>query len=443
MSQRLPIGEYQWLLENEIDQIFNTDDKEKNKSVILNLKDGSDIGYIFEVDLHYPADLHMMHNDYPFCPEQRSIPGISKNEKLLLTFFDKKKYIVHFSMLKLALEHGLQLEKVYRVLKFKQTPWLKPYIDLNTHYRMQSNNEFEKNFYKLLNNAIYGKTMENLRLRSDIKLVNKWSGRGRNNARNLIAQPNFKNSTLIDEDLVSIEMNKSSILMNKPLIVGMCVLELSKVLMYQFLYNYLKPKYQQNVKLVYTDTDSFILEIKNREVYADIRDEPDMFDTWDYPENNIYGIKRHNKKVPGKFSDELKGEIITEVVGLRAKCYAVRTKIDKNKKGKQKNVIKKAKGVKKNVLQNHVSFNDYYNCLKENCIELRKQYTIRSKKHDIYTISMQKIALNPFDDKRYIIKPDGIDTLAWGHKDLDSEKMQREYQYASDIADCLRVVMRH
>lgn len=168
-----------------------------------------------------------------------------------------------------------------------------------------------------------------------------------------------------------------------------------------------------------------------------------MFDTWDYPENNIYGIKRHNKKVPGKFSDELKGEIITEVVGLRAKCYAVRTKIDKNKKGKQKNIIKKAKGVKKNVLQNHVSFNDYYNCLKENCIELRKQYTIRSKKHDIYTISMQKIALNPFDDKRYIIKPDGIDTLAWGHKDLDSEKMQREYQYASDIADCLRVVMRH
>ncbi|XP_031632653.1 uncharacterized protein LOC116346631 [Contarinia nasturtii] len=308
MSQCLPIGEYQWLSEHVIEQNFNTLDYQKNESSILNLKDESDMGYIFEVDLHYPSNLHEKHNDFPFCPEKRTIPGITKIDKLLLTFYDKEKYIVHYSMLKLALEHGLILKKVHRVLQFRQSAWLKPYIELNTKLRAQANNDFEKDFYKLLNNAIYGKTMENLRLRSDIRLINKWYGR----------------------------------------VGGMCILEISKVLMYKFLYNYLKPKYGQNIQVVYTDTDSFILEIKTSDVYAHIRDEPIEFDTSDYLEGNIYGIERHNKKVPGKFKDELNGEILTEVVGLRSKCYAVRTLggIDK---------MKKAKGVKKNKKKSYFS----------------------------------------------------------------------------------------
>lgn len=436
MSQRLPIGGYQWVDESVIKRDFNT------VSSILNLADDSDIGYILEVDLHYPAHLHDKHNDYPFCPEKRGIDGITQTDKLLLTFYDKKNYIVHYSMLKLALEHGLVLEKVHRVLQFNQSAWLKPYIDLNTAHRARATNDFEKNFYKLLNNAVYGKTMENLRLRTDVRMVDKWDGSGTVNASNLIAQPNFKKCVIYGESLVTIELNHSSILMNKPIIIGMCVLELSKVLMYKFLYNYLKPKYGQNIQVVYTDTDSFILEIKTNNVYSDIRDEPDMFDTWDYPENNIYGIRRHNKKVPGKFSDELKGEIVTEVVGLRSKCYAVRTKFDKKKGGIQKNVMKKAKGIKKNVLSNQISFEDYHKCMKENCIELRKQYTIRSRDHELYTISMQKIALNPFDDKRYIIKPDGIDTLAWGHYKLDSETMDTEYRFVSDIAKSMKGAMK-
>lgn len=117
MSQRLPIGEYQWVSDSMIEQNFNTPDHHNNITSILNLEDDSDISYIFEVDLHYPPELHDKHNDYPFCPEKRSIPGITKNEKLFLTFYDKEKYIVHFSMLKLALEHGLILKKVHRVLQ--------------------------------------------------------------------------------------------------------------------------------------------------------------------------------------------------------------------------------------------------------------------------------------------------------------------------------------
>lgn len=428
MSQHLPIREYRWVSESDIKQKFNTADS------ILSLMDDSDIGYIFEVDLHYPSKLHDVRNDFPFCPEKRAIPGVMKNEKLLLTFFDKKNYIVHYRMLKLALEHGLVLEKVHRALRFRQGAWLKPYIELNTEYRAKANSKFEKDFYKLLNNAVYGKTMENLRLRSDIRLINKWDGQV--GGRSLIAQPNFKNCKIFDENLVAIEMHKSHILMNKPIVIGMCVLDISKVLMYKFLYNYLKPKYNQNVQVVYTDTDSFILEIKTGNVYADIREEPDIneFDTWDYEEGNIFGIKRHNNKVIGKFKDELAGEIATEVVGLRSKCYALRTlgRIDR---------MKKAKGVKKNVLQNKVSFDDYYKCVKENCIQMRKQYSIRSKNHNVYTISMEKIALNPFDDKRYIVKPDCIDTLAWGHYNLNSEKMNREYEHVKDFAQRMKEIL--
>lgn len=433
MSQRLPIGEYQWIPEEEIEQKFNTKDYQQRVSSILNLKSESDVGFIFEVDLHYPSKLHDIHNDYPFCPEKRIIPGITTCEKLLLTFYDKEKYVVHYEMLKLALQHGLVLKKVHRVLQFKQSAWLKPYIDLNSKLRAEATNNFEKDFYKLLNNAIYGKMLENLRLRTDIRLVNKWHGRA--GARNLIAQPNFKNCKVFDEDLVAIEMNRTNILMNRPIIVGMSILDVSKVLMYSFLYNYLKRKYDKNVSVVYTDTDSFILEIKTPDVYADIRDDPDMFDTWDYPENNIYGIKRHNKKVIGKFSDELNGTVISEVVGLRSKCYSVRTtgRIDK---------IKRAKGVKKGVLKNTVSFDDYYKCIKNNCIEMRKQFTIRSKNHDVYTISTQKIALNPFDDKRYIIKPNGLNTLAWGHQRLSPEIMTREYKNMLENTQRVRELMK-
>lgn len=435
MSQRLPIGNYRWVSERKINRHFNSDDAQKNASSISNLNDESDIGYIFEVDLHYPPELHHMHNDFPFCPEKRGIPKITTNDKLLLTFYDKNNYVVHYSMLKLALKHGLKLKKVHRVLQFRQSAWLKPYIELNSMHRAQACNDFEKDNYKLMNNAIYGKTLENQRLRADIRLINKWEGRV--GGRSLIARPNFKNCKVFDENLISIEMHKSHILINRPIIVGMCVLEISKILMYKFLYEYLKPKYGENIQVVYTDTDSFVLKIKTNDFYADIRDEPDAshFDTSAYPVDNIYGIKRQNKKILGKFKDEVAGKIITEFVGLRSKCYSLRTLCEIKE-------IKKAKGVKKGVLKSNISFDDYFNCIKNNCIEMRKQYTICSKSHNVFTISTDKIALNPFDDKRYIIKPECIETLAWGHYELDSVKMTNEYQHVLDTAqrvkECLK-----
>lgn len=425
MSERLPISDYQWIIDDGLSQesqLFHSVD------AILNLSDESENGYIFEVDLHYPEELHDKHNDFPFCAEKRTLTKEAfdilkvkpnKFEKLMLTLYDKEKYGVHYRMLKLALQHGLELKKVHRILKFKQTLWLKPYIELNTELRKKATNNFEKSFFKLLNNAIFGKTMENLRLRKEIKLVNKWDGKC--GARSMIARPNFKRCRIFDDELVAIEMRQTRILMNKPIIIGMCVLDISKVTMYKFLYEFLKEKYGDLIHIVYTDTDSFVIVIESLDFYEEIKKHISMFDTSDYPWPNEFNIEQKNKKIPGLFKDELNGNIMTEFVGLRAKCYAMRSLNTKtlSSSSSHNEEIKRAKGVKKNVLKRKIVFDDYVKCIEESCEISRNQNTIRSIKHSVYSIQQKKIALSPYDDKRYIIKPNGIETLAWGHRSID------------------------
>lgn len=424
MSQPLPHSSYRWVaeyVEND-DGIMQQSHLFFDINAIKNLPDDSEIGYIFEVDLHYPQHLHDLHNDFPFCAEKRTLPnevfninGIKRNKisKLLLTLYDKEKYILHYRMLKLALHHGLVLKKVHRIIQFRQCEWLKPYIDLNTEMRKRSTNDFEKSLFKLMNNAIFGKTMENIRSRVDIKLAKKWTGK--TGARMLISKPNFKQYRIFDENLVAIEFSKTNIFMDKPIAVGMSVLDISKLTMYSFLYDFLKPKYGSRVQVAYTDTDSFVLNIETGDFYEDVRNNIAMFDTSDYPWPNEYNIERKNKKIPGLFKDELNGKIITEFVGLRAKCYAVRSLDDKSHNEK----MKKAKGVKKCVLQRKIKFDDYINCIENQCEVREKQNTIRSILHKVYSIQTEKIALSPFDDKRYIIKPKGVETLAWGHFKID------------------------
>lgn len=409
MMQHLPIRGFQWC------------DKEFTPADIQNIKDDAEIGYIFEVDLDYPKELHELHNDYPFCAEKRNVPGTKNVQKLLLTLFDKKNYVIHYRMLKLVLEHGLVLKKIHRVLQFEQSDWLKSYITLNTEMRTKATNEFEKNFYKLLINAIFGKSMENVRSRSDIRLVHKWEGRY--GAGVLIAKPNFKKRIIFDENLVAIEMVKTNVLMDKPISVGMSILDISKVVMYDYYYNFLKKEYGENVRMAYTDTDSFVLHLKTPDFYADMMKNIHRYDTSDYPENNRFGVELRNKKVPGVFKDELKSEIITTFVGLRSKMYSVRTgRIDEKKKaqGVNKNVeIKKAKGVKKYVLEKEIGFDDYVNCIQNGTVLKKNQNSFRTKLHNMYTIQQMKIALSPFDDKR-VIQQGTHDTLAYGHYSLNN-----------------------
>lgn len=249
--------------------------------------------------------------------------------------------------------------------------------------------------------------MENIRLRLLIKLKSKWDGRY--GARNLIAQPNFKRYKIFDEHLVAVHLNQTHMMLDKPIAIGMSILDISKVLMYDFYYSYLKVKYGSNVQMLYTDTDSFILEVLTDSFYDNMILDIDKYDTSDFAEDNVYKIPRVNKKVPGLFKDELNGEIMTEFVGLRSKMYCVKVA------GIEK--MKKAKGVKKNVLKKTITFENYMDCIQENCTFTRNQNSIRSKNHIVYTIKQSKMVLSAKDNKRYILS-NNIETLPWGHYDI-------------------------
>lgn len=239
MMQNLPLSNFKWIDSNK----FNLD-------VIMGISSDSDIGYIFEVDLDYPQHLHDAHKDYPLCAETRTVPSTKNEQKLLLTLYNKRNYVIHYRMLQFVLQQGLLLEKIHKVIQFKQSKWMKPYIDLNTALRTKATNNFEKNFYKLLCNAIYGKTLEDDRSRCEIHLKTKYEGRY--GAQGLISKPNFKRATIFDENLIAVHMNKVNTTMNKPITIGMTILDLSKVLMYDFHYNHMKKIYGNNIEIIYT-----------------------------------------------------------------------------------------------------------------------------------------------------------------------------------------------
>ena len=392
MSEKLPTHGFKWLSCGEMEKLFNNQ--------VLQVWEK--IPCILEVDLEYPENLHDLHNDYPFCPEKvKCKNGV---EKLIPNLNDKTKYIIHYKNLIQCLRAGMKLKKIHRGIKFVQSEWMKPYIDKNTNLRAMAKNNFEKDFFKLMNNSVFGKTMENIRNRVDVKLVNT-----KEKLRKLVAKPNLKSPPKIfSENLVSVHMRKTSLTMNKPIYLGMCILDLSKIIMFDFHYNYIKSKYADKAKLLFTDTDSLMYEIETEDFYKDISgDVKDRFDTSDYPENHPSGIPTgENKKVLGMMKDEAAGKIIKEFVGLRSKLYSF--VMDDGGE------TKKCKGIKKQVVERSIRHEHYKTCLTTGKELLRKQNILRSYEHEIYTEEVNKVALSALDDKRYILS-DGMDTLAWGH----------------------------
>ncbi|XP_071573140.1 uncharacterized protein [Temnothorax nylanderi] len=212
--------------------------------------------------------------------------------------------------------------------------------------------------------------------------------------------------SVFSENLIAVELRKLEVKFDKPIYVGMCILDLSKVCLYEFHHEYMSPLYRDSCRIMYTDTDSLIYHIECDDAYENIKHDIVRFDTSDYAVDNAYGTPLVNKKVPGLMKDENNGAIMTEFVGLRAKMYALRVNGKKD--------CKKAKGVKSNVIARTITFDDYTLCLNDEIKMTRPQSCIRSKMHEVYTISETKIALSPYDDKRYIV-PDSTDTLPWGH----------------------------
>ena len=207
---------------------------------------------------------------------------MKKSKKLICIIEDKERYVIHIRALKQALNHGLKLKKVHRVIQFNQKAWLKPYIDMNTKLRKEAKNDFEKDFFKLMNNSVFGKTMENVRKHRDIKLVTTDEKRNK-----LVSEPNYHTTKHFSENLLAIEMKKIKVIMNKPAYLGMPILDTSKILMCEFWYDYIKPKYGDRAKLCYMDTDSFIPYVITKDFYKDIVDDVERcFDTSNCDEND-------------------------------------------------------------------------------------------------------------------------------------------------------------
>ena len=384
MSKPLPTHGFKWMSESELDHWRS-------------------MPCILEVDLDYPESLHDEHNDYPLAPERMTI---DKVDKLVPNLNNKKNYVIHYENLKQYERLGLKITKIHRGIKFEERPWLKVYIDLNTNLRTKAKNEFEKDFFKLMNNSVFGKTMENIENRVDVRLVTK-----EKEVMKLSKKTNFESRTIFDENLIAVHMKRTKLVYNKPIYLGMCILDLSKTLMFEFHYDYIKNKYSDRAKLLMTDTDSLIYEIKTDDFYNDIAEDVESkFDTSefnkDHPAINDFGFKVGvNKKVIGMFKDETGGKQIEEFVGLRSKLYSYKLHEKEHKR---------CKGVKKSVVAKTITHEDYKNCLRTKEEQLRTMNVIRSHLHDIYTEQINKVALSADDDKRIILE-DGVSTLAYGH----------------------------
>ena len=328
---------------------------------------------------------------------------INKVEKLVPNLHDEKNYVIHIGALKQALNHGLALDKIHCIIEFDQSPLLNPYIDFYTELRTQAKNNFEKGFFKLMNNSVLTKTMENMRNHKDIKLVTN-----RESYLKTVMKPNFKSGIHFGVNLMGCEMGKIKGVMNKLVYFGQAILDLSKNAMYEFHYNYMKPKYGKNLKLCHMDTYSLVYHIKTEDFYKDIAaDVPRRFAMFGYLPDRPLPIGL-NKKVISLMKDELGGKIMTELVALRPKRYAYKMS---NSEGKR------FKGIKKCVVKKTLMLDDYKKCLFNSMITYRSQLMFRSRKHEVYTVEVNKVALNRDNEKR-IAKKDGITTLARGHKFL-------------------------
>ncbi|XP_053214141.1 uncharacterized protein LOC128397439 [Panonychus citri] len=302
LQQSMPYSDFRFVKEENFKHYYH-------RFVTETITHESEEGTVFEVDITYPSFLHDDHNDYPLAPDKTKIDDnllsetqheilISTGrkrtvcEKLIPSFLKKSKYVVHYKNLNYYVKKGLVVTKIHRIICFKQKPWLKDYIVLCTKMRMQCSSPFEKNFWKLMVNAIYGKSIEDVRKHSDVRLeLNK------NGVMKQLRRPMCQRFYILDENKALFKLHRTKCLLNKPIYIGFSVLDFSKLHMYQLHYDIFKPKYRDKISLLYTDTDSFIYHIKTDNVHVDFMDLKCIFDFCDYPKNHISNLYNEcNKK---------------------------------------------------------------------------------------------------------------------------------------------------
>ena len=293
MSQKLPYKNFKWSNDLSLDKIQTG---------------------IYEVDLSIPKELYNKFKDYPSCPEIKSIPENNllqyqkylnnklnikyneKDQKLILDLLPKKNYKLYYKNLEYYMRLGIKVDKVHKILTFDEKDFLKKYIDLNTELRKHAKNDLEKYLFKSMNNSIFEKSMENVLNKSNVKLINNDPEK----LLKLIKVPNFENIHKISDKQVLVQSKPVKTKFDKPIYLGACILESSKLHTYKFWHDYLKVKYGNSINLIYTDTDSFVLEIFTDDVYEDMKNDNHLLDFSEYPKyHKCYNVK--NKKKIGYF----------------------------------------------------------------------------------------------------------------------------------------------
>ena len=365
LSKPLPHSNFVWLTADELEYF-------QNEENITNLQTDADTGYTFEVDLHIPKTIHDKTSDLPLAPESKFVEqemfsshmqdlyselrahsNFLPIKKLLLHHFDKDNYVVHFDVLKYYIKLGAQVKKVHAGVKYTQKKWLKEYIDFNSMKRKNSKNDFEKAYYKLRNNAIYGKSMENVRKRRDFRLINNLDSLIR-----LSSNPLYVQHKIIDESLVALELYKSKVTLNKLLYVGQTVLDYSKLEMYELYYEtFQKCPLINKTRLCGGDTDSFFLclytspDISLQDIFQYLQNK---LDSSNYSSSHPL-FSNDNRAKLGCFKDECAGRLLEEFILLKPKMYSMKY-IDSH------NAIKRAKGIQKSVVSSftHENYRKIY-----------------------------------------------------------------------------------
>uniref|UniRef100_A0A158P4E4 DNA-directed DNA polymerase n=1 Tax=Tetranychus urticae TaxID=32264 RepID=A0A158P4E4_TETUR len=415
MMQKLPYDRFTWCDVNDADFI------EK----VLHTDDSANEGYFLEVDLEYPPHLHELHNDYPLAPEKMKIGKdmlspyqcdlIEKIEnqqlkyisqaKLITSFIKKENYVIHYKSLKFYVAKGLKITKIHRAIKFRQLPWLAPYVDFCTQQRKMAKNPAQSNFWKLNVNALYGKTIENTRNHLQVMVAENEP-----QANFQLRKELCERFIILNEDLALIQVARSKVRMDKPISVGFTILELAKLKMYELHYDAFKESFGEKIELLYTDTDSLIYHLQTDNLNQDLKKVNSVMDFSNYPQQHQLYSNVNEKKI-GFLKDEMAGEPIYEFVGIKAKLYAF-----KSAKGESK----RAKGVQRCVLEREISFKDYIDCIYNERIQRKNVKRLASHEHNISLISQTKVSLSPFDDKRYLLD-DKITSFAFGHYKINED----------------------
>ena len=449
MTECLPHSNFKLLTKEEIQNIFPTSQK------ILDMDTETDVGFYFEVDLHYPTAIHNKTADFPLAPElaqvtedmlspymkklyknlmiQRHKATQRKDEikrkkevkkqfrfksswKLLLAQNDKINYCVHFKLLKYYLQQGMQLKKIHNVVQFTQKPFLRPYIEFNSRQRSLAQSKADKDFFKYKNNSLFGKTMEDVRKHGNYKLVTDVE-----QFKRLSTSPLYVDRDIITDGLTGVKMHKAKVILNRPIFVGQAVLEHSKLAMYNLFYKILPScPLIHKLKLLGGDTDSFFLQVTvdyDKTPGDVLYNMKHIVDFSNYsPTHPLYSID--NKARLGCFKDEVAGQEIEEMILLRPKMYSMKMKGD----DEEKNSIRKAKGVGGSVTKNlrHTNYQEAYHQNKESTVDMT---ILKSISHTVYTYSFQKQGLSCWDDKRIWLNKNK--SLPHGHVDSPVQYQKR------------------